>query len=96
MSIKSLLSALILAMTLMPAIGAADSDRGRDLFENHCTGCHHPSFLDRPLRHVKDRDSLRYFVERWSEEIHLGWNHREREDVVEYLNWRYYQLTLKP
>lgn len=96
MSCKSLLAALVIATGLAPLNSVADSDRGRDLFENHCTGCHHPSFLDRPLRHVKDRDSLRYFVERWAEEIKLGWDSREREDVVEYLNWRYYQFTLKP
>jgi mono/diheme cytochrome c family protein len=81
---------------LLASTASADTERGQALFENHCTGCHHPAFLNRPLRYAKDAESLDYFVNRWAGETQPQWTPAERADVVDYLNWRYYQFTLKP
>jgi len=87
---------LIAAQLLIATAAVADDERGAALFDNHCTGCHHPALLERRLRHVRDVDSLRYFVDRWAREIDIDWARGERADVVDYLNRRYYRFTLKP
>jgi len=65
--------------------------RGEMLYSNHCLGCHESVVHVREKRSARNLDALRKAVTRWSQELDLKWSSREIEDVVLYLNLRYYQ-----
>ena len=67
--------------------------RGQLLYENHCQGCHQSSLHIRNNRRAKTVAELRGWVLRWSGELRLGWAAEEIEDVVQYLNRRFYKLA---
>jgi hypothetical protein len=67
--------------------------RGEMLYTNHCLSCHESVVHVREKRSVKNLDELRSAVTRWSQELELKWSSREIEDVVLYLNLRYYNYS---
>ncbi|MGW8229203.1 MAG: hypothetical protein ACWGOW_09895 [Gammaproteobacteria bacterium] len=67
--------------------------RGEMLYSNHCLGCHESIVHVREKRTAKNLDALRGAVSRWSQELDLKWSSREIEDVVLYLNLRYYHYS---
>lgn len=67
--------------------------RGEMLYTNHCLSCHESVVHIREKRRAKSLDALRATVTRWSQELELNWSSREIEDVVLYLNIRYYHYT---
>ena len=73
---------------------AADAARGRLLYENECTVCHTSVVHIREDRKAKSRDEIRSWVQRWSKELKLQWESGEIDDVIEYLNDKYYQLKI--
>ena len=86
---------LLLAATLFFAGGqaqAADPERGRLLYENHCRVCHTSVVHVREDRKARSREEIRTWIQRWRKELGLQWGYGEIDDVVEYLNERYYRF----
>jgi len=84
---------LIMVGVLAPPAGAASSERGQLLYENHCMGCHESVVHVRERRSAKTLAELRGEIARWAEELKLEWRADEIDDVRDYLNSRYYLLT---
>jgi len=87
--------AIVLACTLLLWAGesqAGDAGRGQLLYENHCTVCHTSVVHIREQRKADSREEVRTWVSRWQTELGLHWTSTEIDDVVEYLNDRYYKL----
>ncbi len=63
--------------------------RGQMLYENHCMSCH------TSVAHIRTRHSARSLaeVERWTGQLHLPWGTEEIDDVVRFLNVRYYHYA---
>ncbi len=88
-----LLAIAVTAMGLSGAAGAARPERGRLLYENHCTACHTSVVHVRSDRSVDSLDALRHQVVRWSHELGLDWSRGELLDVMAYLDETYYHLA---
>jgi hypothetical protein len=89
----------VLAVLLATALGfsggnarAADAERGKLLYENHCKVCHTSVVHVREDRKARSRDEIRTWVQRWRTELGLQWESADVDDIVEYLNDRYYKL----
>lgn len=76
-----------------PARRQPPQPRGEMLYSNHCLGCHESMIHIREKRRVQHLEALRDTVTRWSQELNLNWSSEEIEDVVLYLNIRYYHYT---
>jgi mono/diheme cytochrome c family protein len=66
-------------------------NRGRQLYENHCTGCHESQVHIREKRKARTLTDVRGFVQRWAEVQALGWTDEEISEVLAYLNATYYK-----
>ena len=73
-------------------VRAADPDRGRLLYENECMVCHTSIVHIREDRKAQTRDEIRGWVQRWTKELKLQWESGDIDDVIEYLNDKYYRL----
>ena len=71
---------------------AADTQRGRALYEQNCTGCHGQSVHARETRAAGNLDEVRAWVQRWNASLKLGWNAEEIEDVTAFLAANYYRF----
>lgn len=69
---------------------AADAERGRLLYENHCTVCHTSVVHIRDRRKATSRDDIQMWVRRWQQHLGLQWDTVEVDDVAEFLNVRFY------
>ena len=86
--------AVLLLVLFLSAPGfAADFDRGRALYENHCQTCHEDWAHTRGNRKVTMLDGLRARVASWSVHSGLNWSTEEISAVTRYLNRRFYQLV---
>lgn len=88
----ALLAALSIAVLqqIPAAAQSADAERGRLLYENHCTVCHESVVHVRDDRKVDSRAALLGYVARWQDYLGLGWSAEEMNDVRAYLNEQYY------
>lgn len=86
--------AAVAAALLLPAglPQAADAGRGQLLYENHCMVCHTSVVHVREKRKANSREEIRVWVLRWQNHLGLDWQSREIDDVVEFLNQRFYRL----
>lgn len=73
----------------------ADAERGRLLYENHCTVCHTSTVHIRDDRKSKSPADVRSWIQRWSGELKLNWSKDELADVYRHLNDRYYKFPLE-
>ena len=87
------MAVLLLALCLSAPGFAADFDRGRALYENHCQACHEDWAHTRGNRQVATLDGLRTRVTSWSVHSGLNWGTEEISAVTGYLNRRFYQLV---
>lgn len=99
--ILSSFNAIVLAVFTTAALSiwagdarAGDAERGRLLYENHCTVCHTSVVHIRDNRKSTSREEIRNWVTRWQKELGLQWKSGEIDDVIEYLNDRYYRLKV--
>lgn len=76
-----------------PVSRQSSQPRGEMLYSNHCLNCHESVVHIREQRRVRNLVTLRETVARWSQELGLKWTADEVEDVVLYLNMRYYHYT---
>ena len=74
---------------------SADAERGRLLYENHCTSCHTSTVHVRDQRKSKKPAEVRAWILRWSEELKLSWREDELADVYRHLNNRYYKFPVE-
>jgi len=71
----------------------APSSRGELLYLNHCLVCHESNVHIREKHNAKNINAIRSEVTRWMNELQLKWLPRDIEDVVDYLNSRYYHYS---
>lgn len=76
--------------TLATCANAADTDRGKALYESRCDTCHETSVHSRAARSASTFDHIRAFVSRWDRELGQIWTIEEINEVARYLNERYY------
>lgn len=91
-AVAAAVAVLALSGGVSPAV-AADKERGRILYENHCMVCHTPKVHSRPNRIPLSLDELRQIVSNWAKEENLPWSNEEINDVVWYLNTTRYRFT---
>jgi hypothetical protein len=91
------LTCIILATGLLPVAPgdaqAADEQRGRMLYENHCGFCHASVVHVREQHKVHNAAELRAAIQRWSSELKLKWQENDVNDVQLYLNSLYYNFA---
>jgi len=75
-----------------PDSKAADTLRGRELYQTFCTACHTAQMHWRDQRQVKSWNDLRYQVARWQQYAGQDWSREEIDDVASYLNRVFYQM----
>jgi mono/diheme cytochrome c family protein len=75
------------------SMSLAEFDRGEALYENHCKECHESWAHTRDGRHANTLGALRQRVAAWSLHSNLEWSDDEINDVADYLNRKFYQLT---
>jgi len=66
--------------------------RGMLLHENHCLGCHESRLHLREHRKARNMTELKQWVTRWAAQQKLTWDANDVDDVVRYLNLRYYRF----
>ncbi len=76
-----------------PATTLPAASRGQLLYETYCEHCHDSTVHIRKRRNAKNRDAIRHWVIRWAGELRLQWNSGDVEEVVRYLNRRYYRYS---
>jgi mono/diheme cytochrome c family protein len=89
-AVAGLLVALLPVMAA-PA-GAADLERGRLLYDNHCQFCHNRQVHGRADRWPKTLADLRGIVDQWQRNDRLRWSDAEIDDVTAYLNATQYRF----
>lgn len=83
---------LFLASATVHAQDAPDPERGRQLHARHCQRCHDDSIYTR-------QDSIIYSYKALQKRVHFcermagaGWHGRDFDDVISYLNQRFYKF----
>lgn len=91
---------LVAGLLAMPGLAAtladAEIERGKALYENHCTSCHDTRVHTRDSRRVQNRGDLQLYVSTWSYHAQLGWSREEIIEVTDYLDRIYYRFTGAP
>lgn len=87
--------ALVATLLGMPA-AAQNAERGRQLFELGCRGCHGSSVFSRPGRIARDVAGIRQQVHRWRDNAGLPWTETEIDDVTAFLNRAHYKFAQPP
>jgi len=80
------------ALIICASSAMADAERGRLLYENHCTICHTSTVHIRDHHKARVPAELRAWILRWSGELKLNWGEDELADVYRHLNNRYYRF----
>ena len=74
------------------AAPAADSARGKALFDENCTDCHGIEKFTRKDRHVRSLKKLKTQVWNCQDGAGYDWTQEQIDDVVEYLNAAFYHF----
>ena len=78
------------AQSKQPGSQIIPASRGELLYLNHCLGCHESKVHIREKQKATTINAIRGEVSRWANELQLKWTSHDIEDVVEYLNHRFY------
>jgi mono/diheme cytochrome c family protein len=90
-----MLAAVMLLATMAGGTGtasAADLERGRLLYDNHCQFCHSRQVHGRMDRWAGTRVELRAIVDLWQRNDRLRWSDADIDDVTAYLNATQYKF----
>jgi hypothetical protein len=90
-SIASVVAILLLSIAGIP--DAPASERGEQLYNNHCQYCHDKTVHTRTDSRVTSIESLRAWVVAWSVHNGLFWGNEEVSDITAYLNRSIYHFT---
>jgi len=90
---RPLLGLIAAAVLMIPLSVMADQERGRLLYENHCAFCHASTVHIREQRKARTPAELRAWIQRWNDELKLNWQDNDVNDVLQYLNNRYYHFS---
>lgn len=87
------LTMLVLAGLALP-LQAQDADRGRLLYETHCTNCHYERVhkRERDKSRVRTLAELRVEVVRRAADTKRPFTVEDLDDIAEYLNRSYYRM----
>lgn len=69
-----------------------DGTHGQRLLQANCTGCHDSSVYTRPNRMMHSLDELKHQVEGCGHAAKKEFSSTEVQDLVKYLNDRYYHF----
>ena len=73
-----------------------ETDRGKLLYENHCSFCHSQSVHDKNSSKVHTYQDIQHWVMHWSNHLDLQWNNDDINTVTDYLNREFYHLPPQP
>ena len=90
---KTVLPALLLLAALASVAGAANPERGRLLYENHCRDCHESRVHIREVQAAKSLEGVRTQVAHWQDVLKLQWSAEDLGDVAAYLNAAWYHYS---
>ena len=68
--------------------------RGHMLYENHCTSCHESTVYIRTKRKATNYKEVGNWVKQRADWLNLGWGIVEKQEVMQYLNERYYKYPM--
>ncbi|MCK5014419.1 MAG: hypothetical protein KAS66_11425, partial [Candidatus Omnitrophica bacterium] len=68
-----------------------EETRGQMLYENHCTSCHESTVYIRTKRKATNYKEVGNWVNHFADWLNLGWGDVEKQEVMQYLNERYYK-----
>jgi mono/diheme cytochrome c family protein len=90
---KRSIAMLALAALALP-LQAQDEERGRLLYETHCTSCHYERVhkRERDKSRVRTLAELRVEVVRRAADTKRPFTVEDLDDIAEYLNRSYYRL----
>jgi len=71
-----------------------ETSRGQMLYENHCTSCHESTVYIRAKRKATNYKEVGNWVNQRADWLNLNWSDLEKQDVLQYLNERYYKYPL--
>jgi mono/diheme cytochrome c family protein len=82
-------------VAVLPSVApAADPDRGRELYESACIGCHGRSVHARAQSSVRTCPELRATITRFANIQGRNWDAEDVADVTAWLNLRYYGFPM--
>jgi mono/diheme cytochrome c family protein len=91
---KRYLTALALTVLTLSAYAAVPGDgaEGKRLHDANCTACHDSAVYTRKDHHVQSLDGLKQQVENCTHMAQKEFSPAERQDIVKYLNERFYRF----
>ena len=89
------LAMLMLAGPFSSTVQAADTQRGKELHQQHCRRCHQQEVYTRAERIVENFPALRERVSQCELSNNLLWFDEEIDDVAGFLNREYYEFGIK-
>lgn len=89
------LAALATAAPLAARAQPPNPERGRELYELHCGGCHYERVheRDRWRSKIQTRADLRAEVARWAKQAKHPFTAEDLGDIAEYLDVSHYRLA---
>ena len=96
LSVAAIGFAALVASASALVAAAADVRHGAMLYELRCGECHSESVHGRQKRVAADFEDVRKWVNRWSENLKLGWSAEDIDDVTAHLNDTYYHYPCPP
>jgi mono/diheme cytochrome c family protein len=85
----------IISLALVGTAQAQNFQRGGELFEHQCHGCHDDLRLAAKAGKVKSLKDLRKKIGSWAEHGGTQWGNSEVDDVLNYLNKSFYHFKGK-
>lgn len=85
-------SIILMGLVVLP-VNAADRQRGKLLYTNSCTKCHTSQAHIRDNRKARNIGDIKAQVQRWVLNNSLKWTQDDINDVVHFLNVKYYKYS---
>ena len=88
-----LLGFLLTALALLPLeVYAENFERGQELFQDQCVGCHGELNFASKGSKVKKLSDLHKKISSWATHSGTDWSKSEIDDVMDYLNKSFYHF----